>query len=138
MSLDTDPTSDTFDALVSVADADLWHNARAHNAEWRSPTDIDKETVIRWATNLILLDIVMLTEAVVPAAVANACAEQAFLLMQEDRTGNGAFDRVKLGSVSISTSDNSGGPSPLYSETVSKLLRPYMQARGGFTGFNRY
>jgi hypothetical protein len=137
MALDTDPTSDTFDALVSVDDANLWHNSRGHNDEWRTPTDIDKETAIRWATNLILLDIVELTEAVVPTSVANACAEQAFLLMQEDRTGSGDFDSVKLGSVSISTSGSSSGYT-LYSDTVNKLLRPYMMSRKGFAGFKRY
>lgn len=50
MALDADPTSATFNAYCTRAEADAYHTERLHNSEWALASTANRDAAIIWAT----------------------------------------------------------------------------------------
>ena len=50
MTLDTDPTSPTFNAYCTILQSDAYHATRLHNTAWTGAITATKEAAIIWAT----------------------------------------------------------------------------------------
>lgn len=130
MALVTDPTSADFNALVSLAAANLYHENRLHTASWDGATPTDREKAITFATSVLLLDVTV--PATIPARLANACAEYAMHLLVSDRLsdfGAQGIEGVELGPIKIDLEANS--PVDRYPQIVKDMIAPYVTRRMG-------
>ena len=50
LTLDADPNSATFNCFITLADAELYHEARLFNTNWTGATTGNKEAALVWAT----------------------------------------------------------------------------------------
>lgn len=130
MALVTDPSDSGFNALVSQADADTYHEGRLHNSAWTGADDATKEKAIRYATSIMLP--VVTVDDPIPAGLANACAEYAFHLIIGDRAGDPGskgVDSVKLGPMTVEI--DSSTVAGRYPSLVKDMMAPYMTTPHG-------
>lgn len=153
MALDTTPGGPSADSYCDVAEADAYHAARGHNAEWEAADVAVKERHLKWATSLldarfgwrgaragaeqalawprrgVVLDGCPVAPDSIPRRVKSAVAEYAFRLLGEDWTaglGPVTDEGVQVGP--LKTSPETHRPVP---SQVLALLAPLVQGSVG-------
>ena len=150
MTLIATPKSTDANSLATLAQANLYHDARLHNTEWTSATDAKKEKALMMATRLIngldflgdrtttaqvlswprhrvYEDSLLLDHNTIPQSIINATSELAFLLLIKDTTrdsGDKGFKSIKVGPIKIDP--ESSDRSDTIPDSVMDYLRPFV------------
>jgi len=153
--LDFAPGSPTANAYCSVAEADAYHETRAFNTDWTGATEVEKNTVIAWATRLmdqqnyvglatfrttgnlrwpryglVNREGLVVEPNTIPKFVKEACAEWAFYLLGEDRTQDEG-GLVEYGGKTGPIADTTSYVRKPMPESVRDMLRPYLSGAAG-------
>ena len=129
MSLDASVGGSASNSYLTVAEADAYHTKRLFNSAWTSISDVPtKEAALEWATRVLDrqnwngyrmaitqalrwprayvydLDGIMIPSNIIPQFLKDATAELAFLLVQQDRTGDAGtegFSSITVGPIKL-------------------------------------
>ena len=151
------------DVYISLADANTYFTNRLYATTWTNATDPQKESALRMATirleqmdyvgnradtdtpqalkwprtELPLIDGVdYSSETTIPTQIANACAETALAILENDITtpnANSEYSRVKLSSMEVEY--KSGQSVNLYNTQLNPFVWGHLQ---GFTKASNY
>lgn len=152
MALDADFTSPSFNCYVTVAEADSYMSERLHTEEWVAATTANKTAALIWASKMldnmftwtgqrVAVDQPMgfpryglydkdgfwIESDVIPKQIKSATIEQAFLLLQDDRTtfsdaGKSDLNSLSVGSISLAFQGNGQNSKPVASDYVRTIL----------------
>jgi len=152
MTLIATPMATNANSFATVVEADAYHDARLHNAEWLAITDVtDKEKALIWATRLLNAltfrglkttieqslkmprnqtyddDGNLLNIEIIPDEIKNATAELAFLLYIKDTTrasGDKGFKSIKVAVINLVM--NADDRNESISKSTLDMIRPWL------------
>jgi len=152
MSLDATVGGAASDSYLTVAEADVYHNARLHNDEWIDADPPDKEKALKWATRLLdNLDWVgnasdqnvqalrwprydvynresdYYDYDIIPQWLKDATSEMAWLLIISDTTRDAdtkGYHMIKVGPITLQINPADRSVSIL--ESVMSMVNPFL------------
>ncbi|MCP3065798.1 hypothetical protein LXT21_44230 [Myxococcus sp. K38C18041901] len=158
MPLDATPGGPAADSYSTLVEADAYHSARGHNAEWAAASVEARERVLKWATRVldthyrylgarasaaqslawprrgVVFDGATVSATAIPAQLRWAVAEFAFRLLQEDWTaglGPVVDEGVQVGPLKTSKETHVAIPAEV-AALVSPLVVPRLAGLGSF------